>query len=474
MPGAGQSSPSRLSFWPEPVERFISDYRAALDADGADAPFTPPAATGWQPAGTPTVPGGGGSGPSVPLAGDSTVRTGRHGKDTAVRGVSRRTVLAALAGAVTAGVGIGGWELADHLGGSAPRKLASFTLPAVTPGKLAWKYDAGASVSYAAQSGNRVFVATNGNRIAALNAATGKPVWQRTVTSQLNDSLVIAGGAVVIAGENGPYALSAATGKQLWSIKTGETDWLTAAGGVVFIGYAAKVSTTGGMTAVDPATGILLWTNPLGKLKPGNFWDSEIGGMPTVADGHVYTAGDNGYLYGFDVKSGKPAKAGSFGNFGAGSIAAMNGVVYAGANSDKGAVLAVRLATGKKVWETDLGKAGFEPYTATDGHLVYAGTVPHGNTAAGDSLVALNPADGKKVWGAPVRGGVNQGPYVSGGVVYTGGGIEFSTGILQAWQGSTGKQLWEYTVPDSLAKITAVTGQRVYTGAGHLVYSIGA
>jgi outer membrane protein assembly factor BamB len=368
-------------------------------------------------------------------------------------------------------VGIGGWEIADHMGGPAPKKLAAFTLPAVKPGKLAWKFDTGASVTNAVQSGNRVFVATNGNKILALNATTGKQLWAKTVTSELNQSLQVSGNTVVVAGGNGPFGLNVATGKQVWSVKQEDADWLLMSGGVAYFGYAAKDDTNSGVTALDPATGIMLWTNVFDKNLPGG---SDVGGQMTVADGVLYTATDNGYLYTYGALNGKVKHFGRFPKFGAGTVAAIKGVCYAGCDPDKGTVLALNTTTGKTLWQTDLGKVGFAPYTATDGHLIFCGTVTKGNTANGDSLVALNPADGKKVWGTPIRAGANQGPVVSGGAVYTGGGIEGSTGILQAWQAGTGKQLWEYTVADSLGDITAYTGSRVYVGAGGVVYSIGA
>jgi serine/threonine protein kinase/outer membrane protein assembly factor BamB len=471
LPGTDPSAPSRLSFWPEPVERFISDYRARLDSDGADTPFTPPPSNGWQLSGVPTAQGApGGPTPPVPMIGDSTVRGARHTKGAGEPVLSRRRALAVLAGAVTAGAGIAGWEVSQHTGNGTP-KLAAFTLPAVAPGKVAWKFDANASVSYAAQAGNRVYVATNGNKIFALSATTGKPVWEITSTTELNDSLGVAGGTVVVAGGNGPYGLSAATGKQLWSIKQEDSARLLMSGGSAYMGFAAKTNLTGGVTVLDPATGVLLWTYAFGQ-------DDGVTGNLTVADGNVYAVTDNedkSVLFVLSATSGGLRKRiTGLGALAEGSLAASKGVLYAGLDDKQGTVIAVNTTTGKTLWKITLGDDAFPPYMAIESGLVFAGTVPRGNTAAGASLYALDPASGKTVWSQPVRAGVNEGPYATGGVVYTGGGIEGSTGILQAWQATTGKQLWEYNSPDSLGKITAYTGSRVYAGVGQTVYSIGA
>src|SRR6185312_1137593 len=171
MPGGDQVTPSRLAFWPEPVERVINDFRARLDQGTARAPSAPaawPTAGGWQPAGAPTtgMPAGGQT-PMPPRFGATTMHPrpagGRHAQRTVAPGMNRRRALAALAGAATAGLGIAGWEVAPHLSGSGPRKLAGFTLPAVAPGKVAWRFNAKAPVSSVAQAGNVVYAATNGN-----------------------------------------------------------------------------------------------------------------------------------------------------------------------------------------------------------------------------------------------------------------------------------------------------------------------
>src|SRR5262249_52492156 len=140
---------------------------------------------GGPPVGPPTVGGPpGGTTPVAPSYGTTTVRPrqggGRHAQQSAPgAGLNRRQALAALAGAPTAGLGIGAWEVAAHVlsGSGAKQPIASqFTLPKVAPGKLAWRFNANAPVSSVAQAGNVVYAATQGNAIFALNATTGKQV----------------------------------------------------------------------------------------------------------------------------------------------------------------------------------------------------------------------------------------------------------------------------------------------------------
>jgi len=476
MPAGDQVTPSRLAFWPEPVERVINDFRARLDQGTARAPSAPaawPTAGGWQPAGAPTtgMPAGGQT-PMPPRFGATTMHPrpagGRHAQRTVAPGMNRRRALAALAGAATAGLGIAGWEVAPHLSGSGPRKLAGFTLPAVAPGKVAWRFNAKAPVSSVAQAGNVVYAATNGNVIFAINATTGKQIWKRTTTSELNSYLMVAGSSVVISGGNGPYALAAAQGKQLWSHKSDGGSPLLVTGGVAYVAFAAKSNVTGGVTALDPASGTILWTFEFGPV-------ADIAGQPTLADGVVYVTSTNGELFALSAANGtKRQKVTGFGEFGPGTIAAVKSVVYAGLDDKKGTVVAVDMTSGKTLWRQSLGPATFSPSVATTSGVIFAGMV-NGGAAEVQSgkLYALNAKTGKQLWSQPVTGGVNEGPVAVNCTVYTGGGT-LDSGILEAWQPATGKKLWNYTTKDSMGNITVVPGSRVYFGSGGYLYSLGA
>jgi outer membrane protein assembly factor BamB len=479
MSAGDQFTPSRVAFWPEPVEQFINDYRARLDRDAAPVPRSSgawPSSGGWRPAGEPTVgrlPGG--ETPPAPLGATTVVRQrpvgGRHARETApVPGINRRRALAALAGAAASGLGIAGWEIATHMGsGTAKLTASEFTLPKVLPGKVAWRFTANANVSSVVQAGNVVYAATNGNTILALNATTGKQIWKRTTTSEINEQLVVAGGSVIIAGGDGPYALAAAHGNHLWNIKSGTGPYaMTVAGGVVYVSFAEKSSDTGGATALDPASGDLLWTFAFGSV-------ADISGPLVVADGVVYVTSTNGEVYALSAANGAVRRrVAGFGAFGAGTIAVVNGAVYAGVDDKKGTVVAVDTVSGETLWRQRLGSAMFPPYIAADNGIIFAGTETGGMVGSlGGKLHALNAQNGKELWSASPNGGVNVGPVAAGGVVYTGGG-SLDAGLLEAWQPATGKKLWSYTTASGMGRITVVPGSRVYAASGPYVYSLGA
>ena len=503
MPAGSLPAESRLAFWPEPVAGFIREYQARLDPESPRAPQVPVASQSsfsWQgpvasqAASAPQTPGASGA-PGMRVAdrawptaasganpgwqpvGEPTVRQpggrGRHAQQSGPGpGMGRRRALAALAGAAAAGLGIAGWEVSQHvLTGSGAKKLTASqsSLPKVPPGKVAWRFNAKAAVSSVAQAGSVVYAATNGNDIFALNATTGKQIWKRTTTSEFNSQLMVAGSSVVISGGNGPYALAAAHGNQLWNRKSDGGSPLLVAGGVAYVAFAAKSNVTGGVTALNPASGSILWTFDFGPAV------ADIAGQPAVADGVVYVTSSDGELFAFSAANGaKRQRVAGFGAFGAGTIAVINGVVYAGLNDKKGTVVAVNAATGKTLWRQGLGPATFPPSVASTSGIIFAGTV-NGGAAGPQSgkLYALDAKTGKQLWSVPVNGGVNEGPVAAGGVVYAGGG-NLDSGILEARQPATGTKLWNYTTTDSMGNLTVVPGSRVYFGSGGYVYSLGA
>jgi outer membrane protein assembly factor BamB len=473
------STAGRLAFWPEPVARFIQDYQARLDADGAQGPLAPQAPFSSQapvalqgPASTWQDPAGG-STPGWQPGRETTVRQpgGRHAQGAGPgEGLSRRRALAALAGAAAAGLGIAGWEVSKHVGsGDGTKKLTAdqTSLKSVPPGTKVWRSPAAnAAVQSIAPAGQVVYAGTGSNAIFALDANTGKRLWRRTTTSQINGRLAVSGNSIVVAGDDGPFGLSAKDGSQLWHLTQDTETPLVAAGNVAYAGFPSKSNTTGGVTALDPATGTVLWSFEFGPT-------SDVTGAIAVADGVVYTTSSDGEIFTLTAANGTKRRriTGSFGEFGAGTLAVVSGVVFAGGDAGKGSVFAVNAATGNTLWRTDLGKSSFPAYLASTDGVVFAGLLRSLQASGqdGDGLYALNAATGKQLWSVPVSGGVNAGPVAASGVVYTGS----EDGVLDAWQATTGNKLWSYTAPDPIGSLVVVAG-RVYFGAGDYVYSFGA
>jgi serine/threonine protein kinase/outer membrane protein assembly factor BamB len=531
MPAGSLPTASRLAFWPEPVAGFIRDYQARLDAESAQAPplpdaaqaspapqgspvpqgpaawpgpVTPPSAStpqsgvpggqvaagtwpapasgvasGWQPVGEPTVrpareptvrPVGE---PTVEPVGEPTVRPpgarGRHAQRTGPGpGMGRRRALAALAGAAAAGLGIAGWEVSQHVATGSGAKTLTARQPGlkpVPPGTMAWRFNVGRTGASVAAAGPVVYAVTNGNTVFALDAATGKQIWRRATTSDENIYLATTGSSLIIGGENGPFALAADNGRQLWNVPSQGASPLLEAGGVVYAGFAVRVNTTGGVTALNPATGTVAWTFQF----PGAV---DTTAALAVADGVVYATTSNGEIFALSAADGtRRQRVSGFGEFGAGTIGVVGGVVYAGLYDQKGTVVGVDVASGKTLWQDAYREAEIPSSVISADGVVFTGLPWNAQLSreTGHSLYALNAATGKPLWSATVNG-VNAGPVAAGGVIYTGSG----DGVLDAWQARTGRKLWSYSGTGPARNLAVVAGSRVYLGAGEYVYSFGA
>lgn len=481
IPGGTQFTPSRVAFWPEPVERFINDYRARLDQGAAQARQAPgpwQSSGGWQDVGEPTAgrPTIGGT----PAFEGTTVRQrplrGKHARGTVpAAGMNRRRALAALAGAATAGIGIAGWEVAAHAGTGKPA-VPAFSLPKVAPGKIAWRFNGHAHMVAAVESGNVVYAASNMSTIYALNATTGKQIWKRTSTNQFSLNIALASRSLVISGESAIFALSTANGKQLWSFKTDVGDFpLVAADRRAFVAFAARSDVVSGVTAFDPGDGTILWSTPFGE-------NDGIAGQMAVSGKVLYVPTDKGVLFALSmVNGGVRRRATGFGQFGASQIAVAGSTVFVGLDDQQGTVVAIDMTSGQALWQHSIGPSVFGASVAAAGGVVYAGVQNGGlGGVQTGTMVALSATTGKQIWSVPVTGGVNEGPFVQDGVLITGSGnLELDknlvSGAVQAWQPATGKKLWTH-LPPALGEggIAGLFKGRVYYGdTSNNLYSLG-
>jgi outer membrane protein assembly factor BamB len=382
--------------------------------------------------------------------------------------MGRRRALAMLAGMATAGVGVAGWKLAGAAtrtggGNLTADQSAGKTIP---PGTKVWGVNAGATVQAVAVAGNVVYAGTSGNTVLAIDAVTGTEIWRRASTSQFNGPLAVAGGTLIVSGDTSLYALAADGGQPRWHVATTEGSIaLKVADGTVYAGIAPKNPTTGGVTAFSASDGELLWTYPFGPV-------ADVAGGLAVTAGVVYVTTTNGEIFTLSAAAGTRQRriSGSFGKFGAGAVAVVDGVLYAGGDNDNGAVFAVNAATGKTRWQRDLAASASPAYLTAGNGVVFAGLLRNPQSAglAAGGLYALNGVTGQTLWSVPVAGGVNLAPAVAGDAVYTGS----ENGVLDAWQASTGNKLWSYSLPDAIGSNLGVSGSRVYFSAGDYVYAV--
>jgi outer membrane protein assembly factor BamB len=213
-----------------------------------------------------------------------------------------------------------------------------------------------------AGSGKRVFVFTSHHDVVALALDDGHELW-RTSTHErgafTEGTRVVVSGDIVIAGDWDLYAFRADTGAPAWEFhpREGYGPGLFLGdvhGGTVFTG-----SPSGGLYAVDAATGRQLWrtiVEPLSDDVLTSVFAPLTNGTLVVAGYTRFSAPDSGGLVAVDADTGRerwrfrfPARDGDpRGSYWAGGLA-LTGDLAIGAASD-GTIWAVDLRTGAHRW----------------------------------------------------------------------------------------------------------------------------
>lgn len=264
---------------------------------------------------------------------------------------------------------------------------------------IAWRKDIGAGSARDRQvmapvvaDNNRIFVLDGEARVTALDAGTGAQAWETSVKVDENDPGASILGIGLGGGSNGG----------------GFGGGVAAGGGKVFVSSGYRT-----MSALDQATGAVLWTTPV---------DVPIHGAPTVAGPRVYVVDVENQLYAFDVNTGQlawtyrglpePARI-----MRASSPAVSGDTVIAPFSS--GELVALRAATGQALWQQVLSRTSRTNALSEIRDIAGRPVVSRGTVyAVGHSglMAAIDLRTGQPRWQLPLAG-VNA-PLPIGDVVY--------------------------------------------------------
>lgn len=242
------------------------------------------------------------------------------------------------------------------------------------------------------------------NVVQALDSATGQQQWNATVAGYLSARPAIgADGTVYIPSENNGAArltaLAGATGLVKWRYAAGQsfrgTSPVLGATGLIYITTQVSVANAcrWKLTAINPETGLLLWSFILG--------DCAGSAVTPGGEGAVYVVSSDGVLHALDGGTGQVLWT-----FRLASAALLPPTVGPGetifALDERSNFIAIDGRTGRKRTE----------FRHPDGFLVHA--VSPSLTADGallalgsDRLVALDAATGRLRWDVPVPGMVS-------------------------------------------------------------------
>ncbi len=325
---------------------------------------------------------------------------------------SRRRVLAALGA-----VGVGSVGVAGYAG--------TVTVPHLSPVWERWRTDtaeSGAVGVAAAAAGGRLFL-TRGNRLAALDPATGDRLWTRHVADRLHFGIV-AGADAVYAGDD-ELAAVGFDGAERWRVSLSDRaafpddaalDCTPAvAGDRVFLSVRTHLA------ALDAADGSVAWATPLGD------WSVE-------------------------------------------SLAAAGGTLFVGLGNrgeNHGLVRAVRTSDGARRWQVRVSDRRIDFAT---GDALYCAVGRRGG-AGGTGVVAFDPTDGRRLWtydlvhvnGVTVR---DERVYaVAGRGGFGAADAVAPAGAVVALDAVTGAERWRTPATDYGRSAPAVTDDRVYVSS---------
>ena len=291
--------------------------------------------------------------------------------------------------------------------------------------------------------------------VSALDAATGVPEWTREIEPG-GQFLAYDDGQVFVETTTGQVtALQAASGLVAWTTTLSDQELyqapLTASGGLVYLNGSSPGAF---LYALDETTGAVAWTQTM---------DGDGTSTPTVDDGVVYEAYPDEY-YAFDATTGTPVWHTDLGGDGGGSatLVAVDGDLFGKDMDgvfDGGSGPALSAADG-----SSLGTFDSETQPLISGGTAYV-TRPLSDTDANDVEFEAVSDDGL----GAVDWATDQG---GGGALLVGGTLWAATGDTGRGIGAidpmTGNVVWSTNLPGDI-DVDTTTG--LSSGNGELLVS---
>lgn len=257
-------------------------------------------------------------------------------------------------------------------------------------GRQIWKMpiENGVEPSFA-RIRDRVFVAASDGKVYSIEGRTGNVVWSfDTKAENLGTPFLNEGTVYFISGASVLYALDAATGRQLWVYSHQDASSFSIRGmsqpvvykGMLYAGFA-----DGTLLAFESKTGAIKWQVGLNKNK--RFRD--IDAQPVVDQDQLYVPGFDDKLY------------------------------------------VLSPSTGAVLWKLDYG--GYSGVTMSDKMIFYP-------TSQGE-LLALNKADGQRIWSYKLASGIPTQVQLYKGLVVFGE----SQGSVRFLDMNTGKEVGSFS-----------------------------
>jgi outer membrane protein assembly factor BamB len=278
--------------------------------------------------------------------------------------------------------------------------------------------------------------------VFAVDLTSGKELWRFPSKAESGvtfyaDPVPTAGGQIVVGGYNKVlYALDASSGKQVWQ-STLASDLYVAP--VLESPEAIYAPTAdGSVFALNPQDGSLLW-----KFSAQH----GIWAQPVSDGSTIYVTSLDHHAYALSATSGKLIWSKDLGAALAGGATLSGNALLLGTFDDR--LVALDKGSGQVLWSAPAGGWVWGP-AAVDGGSAFFGDL-------GGALHAVSVSDGRELWKIQPDGAIHGTPAISEGVVYFG----TEAGTVYAVSEKDGSTIWQQSATGNLYGRTLLAGNLI-------------
>lgn len=296
--------------------------------------------------------------------------------------------------------------------------------------------------------------AADGPHLYTVDVADGTERWHTSLDGWVY-SLDAADGVLCCGLRGGGVQIrSTATGAELWRAEDAQQDYENPQSGPSLVDGSVLYYGGGRLRCVDPQSGRLRWTFPVGEDVPSR---------PTARDGVLYvTAGTR--VYALDAASGVERW-----RFEAPVVLFTPPTLDESATPTVyvadylGTLYALDGASGRPRWQgRTASRQGAEPVVVADGTVLIA---------SGDTLYAFETAHGRELWRYAARGEIVGAPAVGDGLVHLGSRDH----SLHTVELASGRLRWELNTKGELTGSPVALDGRVFVSSkDRCVYALDA
>lgn len=269
----------------------------------------------------------------------------------------------------------------------------------------------------------KLIVTSGFGTVQALDPATGGVIWEQELDAPATSAPTISRGLVyVVAGDNVGWALNAQTGRVVWQLG-GAADVNNVAGGAapaVNDDLVVFAFGSGELQAAFRKGGLRRWDAVVAGQRRGVAVNtvSDITGDPVIVGDTVFAGSHSGRIVALNAQSGARLWTAKDG--------AMSPVWPAGGSifavTDRNELVRLDAGTGARIWGSPLPRFVREDSRRRVEVVAHYGPVIAGGrviVASNDGLVrSYDPATGDLVGTTEIPGGASTNPVIAGGTLY--------------------------------------------------------